>query len=1292
MTLAFSSGWRSLGSLAALFFVSCVSGFGQQTPIACTASAFPLTIRAGGAAERAADIVVTCSGGSPTPAGQSVLTMSWALNFGNFAPTSRPLATGWSDALLVIDEPSPANQLACSSSTAFCSISGTGGGGKTYDGSDGHPNVFQGQFNGNSLTWSSIPFDPPGSSGTRRFRFTNLRIATPGPGTYFVAVTLTGQYQVAMNSATQAVATAQTPIATTVTAAESSGGRLSKFTVNTIEQFGNVFKAVSAVGPTPVQQANPGGVQDNYETGFYNPNLLASTRGNLALAGLPDNGTRIRVRLFSVPTLTSISAPLQVNFGSIGVGRLITTDANGIGAYAVAGSTTLTNDKGTVTAVYEIVQSSAAAETLPVPFTLTYANGAPVLQTLSGDVSLAPVHASVVASLSPIPRFNDPLAFSVTAPREPLSVLTSTLLNGAVGSPYSQTIEAAGGTPPYTFSSTPVTPALGLTLSSQGLLSGTPTATGTSTFTVTARDSAQGSAFKQLTLTVGAAGSLLQTSLSKLDFSAILGGAAPPAQAFRVLSGQSGQAFRVLVDGGTAGSSAPAWIQVSPISGAAPGLVTVTVDQTNLPEGSYSARVRISVPDNPNVQPVDVTVTLTVKPATARLESSVPRLTFFTRGPNPGKRQGSILLRNAGGGGALPFTALVLQNSPWITFVSPSNGAAGPAGTPIRVNIDSTGLADGIYRDVVRFTSPSNTVDVPITLRVAPAGPLLGVSPTGVRFMTREGARALATREIRVMNLEPGSNLTWTAEWIRGSEYFSLSAASGVAALGSPATFRIGTKPDTTALPAGVYYGLLRIIAPASPYSPRYVTAVLQVRPATGTPDLDIDLGGVVVTTFAGGPVLRRNLTLNVPTQSAIPFQLAASTIDGTGWLSVSPSSGTITSAQSVTLTVALDPRNLATGIYRGEITVATADSAQTIAVMAVVTDSAQSDVAGKSRAATCSPNRMAVGSTGLVNNFAVPAGWPTSLSVEVRDNCGIAVSNATVVARFSNGDPPMTLDPDDLTGVYSGTWQPGTALEQANVTISALNAEFPEARTTLIGSVRENKVPTLFRNGTIHNLDPKLGGLLSPGLVAQMYGTELAAVSESTGSVPLSTNYKATSVLVGPYEAPLYYVSPGQLVVQLPNELPPNRTYPILVSANGALTIPDDIDVVAVQPGVAAFSDGKLIAQHANFVLVDASNPAKRGEYLIMYLVGLGATNPAVASGAPSPGVAPLGVPVSSVTVTIDGSQAETVFSGLTPGGVGLYQINFKVPDNARLNTPLDVVVKQGAYTANVTTLTVVQ
>ena len=247
-------------------------------------------------------------------------------------------------------------------------------------------------------------------------------------------------------------------------------------------------------------------------------------------------------------------------------------------------------------------------------------------------------------------------------------------------------------------------------------------------------------------------------------------------------------------------------------------------------------------------------------------------------------------------------------------------------------------------------------------------------------------------------------------------------------------------------------------------------------------------------------------------------------------------------------------------------------------------------------RAATCVPGSLTVATTGLSNQFSVPAGWPSALSVQVRDNCGATVTNASVVARFTNGDPPLPLDQEGASGTYSATWQPGTALAQANVTIDASSASYGAASVTLVGGVTANAVPTLYRNGTIHNLDPKLGGLLSPGLVVQIYGEALAGVAESTGAVPLQTDYKGTSVLVGPYQAPLYYVSPGQLVAQLPYELPPNSSYPILVVANNQITVPDEVDIVNVQPGVAQFQDGGIIAQHANdFSLVTSSRPARR-------------------------------------------------------------------------------------------------
>jgi hypothetical protein len=83
----------------------------------------------------------------------------------------------------------------------------------------------------------------------------------------------------------------------------------------------------------------------------------------------------------------------------------------------------------------------------------------------------------------------------------PLAVTTTTLPNATVGTPYSATLAATGGTPPYTWSD-PGLPA-GLTLNaSTGAITGTPTTAGTSTFTVTVTDSVGGTATASLSLTV----------------------------------------------------------------------------------------------------------------------------------------------------------------------------------------------------------------------------------------------------------------------------------------------------------------------------------------------------------------------------------------------------------------------------------------------------------------------------------------------------------------------------------------------------------------------------------------------------------------------------------------------------------------------------------------------------------------------------------------------------------------------------------------------------------------------
>lgn len=95
--------------------------------------------------------------------------------------------------------------------------------------------------------------------------------------------------------------------------------------------------------------------------------------------------------------------------------------------------------------------------------------------------------------------------FTTVAAAAPVSVATTTLPNATQNSAYSTQLAATGGTPPYTWAVSSGSLPAGLSFSSSGLLSGTPTATGSSTFSVIATDNANPKVSSQpqsLTLTV----------------------------------------------------------------------------------------------------------------------------------------------------------------------------------------------------------------------------------------------------------------------------------------------------------------------------------------------------------------------------------------------------------------------------------------------------------------------------------------------------------------------------------------------------------------------------------------------------------------------------------------------------------------------------------------------------------------------------------------------------------------------------------------------------------------------
>jgi uncharacterized protein (TIGR03437 family) len=338
---------------------------------------------------------------------------------------------------------------------------------------------------------------------------------------------------------------------------------------------------------------------------------------------------------------------------------------------------------------------------------------------------------------------------------------------------------------------------------------------------------------------------------------------------------------------------------------------------------------------------------------------------------------------------------------------------------------------------------------------------------------------------------------------------------------------------------------------------------------------------------------------------------------------------------------------------------------------------------------ASCTPSALVPAQTGLVNSFSAPAGWPTPLAILLSDDCGTVVNNGQVVATFSNGDPPLALGlANSSQGLYSGTWSPAKTTSQVSIAVRATAPGFPAATSQIAGAVVPNAVPVLSPNGTLHAFDPLVGGPLAPGTIVAIYGQNLAALTSQPTTSPLPTTFNGTSVIIGGMPVPLYYVSASQINAQIPFELQPGQQYQVIVSANGALTTPDSIQLSPATPGLAALPDGTLIAQHGDGSLVTASSPAQAGEYLVAYLAGMGDTTVPVTSGMPSPAnplASPL--PANSPVLTIDGTVYPIYFAGLTPGLVGLYQMNFQVPAGLPAGN-ITIMVSQNGESSNRTVL----
>jgi uncharacterized protein (TIGR03437 family) len=190
--------------------------------------------------------------------------------------------------------------------------------------------------------------------------------------------------------------------------------------------------------------------------------------------------------------------------------------------------------------------------------------------------------------------------------------------------------------------------------------------------------------------------------------------------------------------------------------------------------------------------------------------------------------------------------------------------------------------------------------------------------------------------------------------------------------------------------------------------------------------------------------------------------------------------------------------------------------------------------------------------------------------------------------------------------------------------------------------------------------------GLPAPGGLASLFvqGLTVTGTQIASGD-PLPTELAGVTILVQGVPAPILAVadvpSAGfqQINFQVPFNTDTTKANLVEVRYQGFSTysIPQTI-----APGIFVLSDGTPAIQHAaDYSLVTASNPANPGEVIVVYLTGLGYVETPVPSGVPPSGPDAIYTGYAIVTSAV----GTVIYAGLSPGNVGLYQMNVQLPNN---------------------------
>jgi uncharacterized protein (TIGR03437 family) len=404
---------------------------------------------------------------------------------------------------------------------------------------------------------------------------------------------------------------------------------------------------------------------------------------------------------------------------------------------------------------------------------------------------------------------------------------------------------------------------------------------------------------------------------------------------------------------------------------------------------------------------------------------------------------------------------------------------------------------------------------------------------------------------------------------------------------------------------------------------------------------------------------------------AAASLRLAVSQRDADANASIilSPASLNLAPGQSGSITVALVGGTPRVGSYEGSITVAGGAVPLQIPYLYIASDNLPS-------------NQIPL----VGSNFVTELGTSVNLTFRTVDLYGVPV--AGVAVDFA----PSAL----VYAATSVTDSLGTA--EAYMTTPSTTRGDQSFFAQLEGSGeiefdgRTRALPQIADGGVLDAASLNAPAGFVAGSYLTIFGSGLSENFEkvntpylplSLAGVSVSFDVPATGISV---PGPLYFVSGGQMTVQIPWELAGSGSAEMKVTLSNSASRnvrSDDsklstnhtqivtVPIAAYSPAffeILETSSGEMLAaasdEHDN--VITSMNPAQRGQPIQFFVNGLGAVSGSQPPSGMLTPASPLAFTAIAPTVTIGGQQATVLFSGLAPLTVGLYQVNVTVPQGA--------------------------